>query len=84
MRTLKYIVKADGTGKVFDRSSIHAYQVCTCPIKDCPGRAVSAGFVDIEDDGTARTYGESTTLGVKSRPEDIEIIRSLLNQPDHE
>lgn len=84
MRTLKYIVRADGTGKVFDKSAIHAFQVCGCPFPDCLGRAVSAGFVDVEDSGEARTYGESTTLGVKSRPEDIEIIRDLLTQHNSE
>jgi len=69
---MKYVIRADGTVKVFPRTSIHAYQVCGCPEEDCPRRAVSAGFYNTE---TGEAYGESTSIGVKSRPEDSQIIR---------
>jgi len=73
MNEEKYVICADGSVKVFPRTGIHAYQVCGCPVQDCPGRAVSAGFWDGE-----KAYGESTSIGVKSRPEDTEIIRKHL------
>ena len=59
----KYIVFADGNVKVFSVNEIHAFQTDG---KD----VVSAGFYNGEN-----TYGESTTLGVKSRPEDAQLIK---------
>lgn len=73
----KYVVRADGTARVFERTGIHAYNACGCPEPDCKGRAVSAGFFEVKD-GVVRTFGESGTLGLKSRPEDAEIIKPLL------
>lgn len=71
--TQKYVILQDGEVKVFPTSRIHAYQACSCPEKDCPKRAVSAGFWDGEE-----VYGESTTLGLHSRKEDTDIIKANL------
>lgn len=71
----KYVILQDSEVRVFPRKNIHAFNSCSCPEKDCPKRAVSAGFWDGE-----RAYGESTTLGVKSRPEDTELILSSLSK----
>lgn len=73
----KYVILADGRVRVFPKESIHAFQVCGCPEKDCLGRAISAGFWDGE-----KTYGESTTLGVKSHPEDAELILEAAKNPN--
>lgn len=58
----KYIVFRDGTVKVFSKDEIHSWVAGGKEV-------VSAGFYDGE-----KAYGESTTLGVKSRPEDIDLI----------
>lgn len=75
----KYVVTAAGKVKVFERSAIHAYQVCTCPQEDCEGRAVSAGFFEVKD-GVVRAYGESTSLGVRSREEDTALVEKELTR----
>ncbi len=76
----KYVINARGDVRVFERTGIHAYQCCTCPFKDCEGRAVSAGFFERKD-GEVRTFGESTTLRIKSRPEDAEAVSNELSKP---
>lgn len=43
---------------------------------------ISAGFWDIGDDGKATCFGESIGLGVKSRPDDTEELRTFLGQTD--
>jgi len=61
----KYIVFKDGTATVFSTDSFHCYMT--------GGKEVlSAGFYE---DG--KCFGESTTLGVKSRLEDSEILANL-------
>lgn len=70
----KYIIFKDGSAKMFDCGSIHAYMTGG---KD----VVSAGFVDVDVDGfPMKVYGESTTLGVKSRKEDLKILEDLTKQ----
>jgi len=39
--------------------------------------ALSAGFVEL-DQGALRVHGQSTSLGLKSRQEDLEVIRAHL------
>lgn len=73
----KYVITLDGEAKIFSKDKIHAYKVCDCPDLDCGGRAVSAGFFEIRD-GAVKTFGESTSIGVQSRPEDAQIIAPLL------
>lgn len=73
----KYIITLDGTVKMFEKTRIHAFQVCSCTEKDCPERVVSAGYFRTIN-GKIETYGESTTLNVKSRPEDAILLN---NQP---
>lgn len=63
MSKQKYIIFTDGTFKIFDVSKIHSWEAGTKPVK-------SAGF--IEDN---KTFGESTTLKVKSDPNDINILK---------
>lgn len=70
---MKYVILADGKVRVFPREEIHAYQACGCPNSECGGRAISAGFWDGE-----KASGESTSIGVKSRPEDTELIKEHL------
>lgn len=41
-----------------------------------PLRIISAGFFDLE---TLTTYGESTGLGLKPRPEDADLIKVFFN-----
>lgn len=41
-------------------------------------RPISAGFAWRNDDGSITVEGESTSLHLKSRPEDAEIIRETL------
>lgn len=58
----KYIIFKDGRVDVFSKDKIHAFRADRADV-------LSAGFWDGE-----KAYGESTTLGVKSRPEDTNII----------
>lgn len=63
----KYIVFKDGTSRVFSVNSFHIYMT--------GGKEVSsAGFYGFEKNMLV-CFGESTTLGVKSHPDDSEIIR---------
>lgn len=71
----KYVILADGSVRLSE-NGIHAYMACTCPEKDCLGRAISAGFWDGE-----KAFGKSTTLGISSRPEDSRIIKEFLAAP---
>lgn len=42
-------------------------------------KPISAGFVQIMDDGTIQAYGESTSLKLRSRPEiDSKIITKMI------
>lgn len=67
----KYIVFSDGTCKVFDQHQIHAFMTGGMPVS-------SAGFFEIKPDGGVSCWGESTTLGVKSHPDDSDIIAEHL------
>jgi hypothetical protein len=42
------------------------------------GKPISAGFLKQDDCGNLYTTGKSRSLGVSSRPEDLEIITSQL------
>lgn len=44
------------------------------------GKPVSAGFVDIDADGIY-AHGKSTSLGIKSRPFDTEVIERHMGIP---
>lgn len=65
---MKYIIFKDNSVKVFSEHEIHSWVAGGKPV-------LSAGFYE---DGVA--FGQSTTLGVKSRPEDTEIIKKFLNK----
>ena len=75
---MKYIVFQDGSAIIFADSMNHNYMANEKPVK-------SAGFCQIEtyrnqfDDIHAKIscFGESTTLGVKSDPNDAQILESL-------
>ena len=68
---MKYIVFEDGSYKIFPCSEIHTFMT--------GGKeAVSAGFVTMVNDSPTEVFGESTTLGVKSRPEDLTVISKNL------
>lgn len=41
-------------------------------------KPVSAGFCKRNNDGTYSVWGKSTSLGIGSRPEDAEILKSRL------
>lgn len=71
--TRKYVVLADGRVRTAGMYSIHRYLSCSCPMEDCGGRAVSAGFYSVED-GKVKVWGGSETLRLKSRPEDADLI----------
>ena len=78
---MKYIVFQDESSILFSESQSHLCMAGWKPVK-------SAGFCLIEtyrndfDDIRARVscYGESTTLGVKSNPEDSKILEGLWRQ----
>lgn len=67
----KYIVFSDGTCRMFPVTNLHLYMVGN---KD----AVSAGRFEIKEDGKIRCFGESTTLGIKSHPDDADILACSL------
>lgn len=50
--------------------------------RDLPWEVVSAGFVKQLDDGSWQCYGESISLGVKSRPEDTALANRQLGMED--
>jgi len=63
----KYIVFADGHVRVFPTTRIHSFMAGGDTV-------LSAGFCD-RTGNKIEVWGESTTLGKKSRPEDAEIIQ---------
>lgn len=65
----KYIIFKDGSVKVFDTDQIHSFMT--------GGKEVeSAGFFISDDTGRPiEVYGESTTIGVKARKEDLPLLR---------
>lgn len=67
----KYIVFADGTTEVFDETEIHSWVAGAREV-------VSAGKCWGDDNMVLRVGGESTTLGIKSRPEDVNHIQKWL------
>lgn len=68
----KYIIYDGSEGHILDLHQIHYFAAFS-------GRKVtSAGFYGYNDVGELITFGESQTLGVKSRPEDAVIIKPLL------
>ena len=62
---------------IFDYSGIHAYHACPCPEIDCNGRAVAAGYFRTVD-GKLEVYGGSTTLGIHSKPSDLNQVQEAL------
>ena len=69
----KYIVFKDGSVNIFDCGEIHSYMTGG---KD----VLSAGFVTVDEDNVPlEVFGESTTLGVKSRKQDLEVLREFLS-----
>lgn len=42
------------------------------------GDVISAGFVDLLDDGGVSAYGDSHSLKIKSRPEDTALINRYM------
>ncbi len=71
MEKAKYIIFKDGSAEVFSKSEIHSWQA--------GGREVlSAGSVMLDENKSAtEVFGESTTLGVKSRKEDLQILQGI-------
>lgn len=66
---MKFVIFQDDMGLkpvVFPRDIIHVEMVNVCP-----GIIVSAGFVDIT---TKEIWGSSNSIGISSRPEDVEIF----------
>lgn len=76
MAKTKYIIFRRGvhslSALVFDEHLIH-YDVA----RAIGYEAISAGFCQIIDD-QFRCYGESTSLGIKSRSEDESILDKLI------
>lgn len=72
----KYVVLKDGSVRI--DGNIHAFMACGCPEKDCAGRAISAGFFEVNGE-EVKVWGMSTSLGINSRPEDAKIIQDSLN-----
>ena len=70
----KYIIVHDGieeTPVLFEETLIHKYVASGHPV-------VSGGFFEVDGEGII-AYGESTSLGVKSRPiEDANLIKRML------
>jgi len=60
---------------IFSNYIIHFDMVCK--MGDHP---VSAGFVRIDDAGNVTCYGESTSTGLKSEPEDSAIAARMLGK----
>ena len=74
MNRMKYIMLDYGP-VIFNECYTHAEMAA--------GREVSsAGFVQVDENGRFHTYGESTSLGVKSNPEDSKRINKDFNVED--
>lgn len=43
------------------------------------GKPISAGFVSVNYEGKVQAYGNSESLGLKSRPEDNKLLSKTLN-----
>ncbi len=67
MEKKKYIIYKNGSVEVFDVREIHSWRAGSREV-------VSAGFVSLENGEYKMCFGESKTLGVKSRPEDINLL----------
>lgn len=76
MRQMKYIVMDNGQWDapvIFDEATQHFEMA-----QNIPGEIISAGFIHWTPDGI-ECYGESISLGVKSRPtEDTTMINKML------
>lgn len=76
MKKMKYIVVDDGLSDcpyIFPPHLQHFYML-SC----VGGEIISAGFVMFTPEGL-ECYGESISLGIKSRPEvDTKLIKSLI------
>jgi hypothetical protein len=70
MREGKYVIFTDGSARVFKKHYVHAWMAGGKP-------ACSAGYFR-RMNGKVECYGESGTLGIKSREDDAEIIESHL------
>lgn len=78
---MKYIITYHGSPIIFPESETHSDVARTVG-------AISGGFVkispvyDVKKDVqiVAECYGESISLGLKSRPEDSAILTSFLNK----
>lgn len=80
-KELKYLVSSEHEFVIFNPLITHRDVA-----KGLEGKIIGAGFCVIEanqgHDGLCtdiRCYGESTSLGIKSRPEDETFINSQLN-----
>ena len=62
---------------IFPASMSHVNTASNFGGKD---NVLSAGFITIDIDGKPKCYGESRSLGVKSRPEDTTIAQFLLKE----
>ena len=74
MEKQKYIIFKDGSVNIFDCGEIHSYMTGGKQV-------VSAGFVYLDaENNPTEVFGESTTLGVKSRKEDLKILQDFLKE----
>mgnify|MGYP007134672514 CR=1 FL=1 len=81
----KYIIIADPSGNeniiVFPATMVHKDVAwCLAKSKQACFETVSAGFVD----EFLNCYGESSSMGLRSRPEDTNLLRSSLGMNDLE
>lgn len=75
---LKYIVTDENAFAIFSETQTHSDMA-----RGMWGKPVGAGFCNIAREADSEyanvhCWGESTTLGIKSRPEDEEIINRKL------
>jgi hypothetical protein len=80
---VKYLIMEDFSGRsavfIFPRRVDHADMREQLPYQ----KALAAGYVTLEKD-VLRCFGGHPELGLRSRPEDADFIRSCLRQEDNE
>ena len=79
MGQMKYIIVDNGQWDapvIFDESTQHFTMAA-----NTPGTVIAAGFVRFTTDGL-ECYGQSISLGIKSRPEDTKLINKMIGGPD--
>jgi len=72
---LKYVMIDDGIPIVFSDALVHA-DVASGFSKSM---ITGAGFVGKDADGSFYAYGESLSLGIKSKPTDTKVIKRVLS-----